>query len=235
NAIGTVLAVTAIKRHNVSSILGFSFLFFALLEFAFLASATPEFVGILVTIAGIGMGLPQPFLAPLMHLSSREERPFAGIGLYSVALSIGLIAGPLAGSVFLTLGGFPVVFLALSGVALIGIVIASVLAIFETQHNMESIASQLSLSKWIAALRKRKFANALVLNFLYSMLLPVVTSYAGLLGEDRFGISASSILLAFTGSFVISALIRIYLTKRSSARLELLIIPSVGFLIVSIM
>ena len=52
-------------------------------------------VAISVLAAGVGMGMAQPFLAALMHLDAGRGNPYRGIGLYSVALGIGLVLGPL--------------------------------------------------------------------------------------------------------------------------------------------
>lgn len=237
NATGMLLAITTIKKHHVSSFFGFSSLSVALIGFALASTSSfsgSAVMGSLVAVAGIGMGLPQPFLAPLMHLNSKSERPFVGIGLYSIALAIGLILGPFTASIFFALGGFSLVFVALAGVAMIGAcIVAARNFLSRKDHVLESRASSLSLSAWLRALRTRAFANAFLLNFLYSMILPIVISYAGVYGGDRFGISATNILFLFTATFVVSALIRVYVTSRVT-KLRLLILPSLAFLIVSI-
>ena len=236
SAAGMLLAITATKKHHLSSLIGFFSLSVALIGFAFSTSSFSgsAVIGSLVALAGVGMGLPQPFLAPSMHLNSKSERPFVGIGLYSIALAIGLILGPFIASIFFALGGFSLVFLVLAGVAMIGACLAAARNfISRNDPVLESKASRLSFSSWMKALRTRAFANSFVLNFLYSMLLPIVISYAGVYGEARFGISAPNILFLFTATFVASALIRVYVTSRAR-KLRSLILPSLVFLISSI-
>ena len=122
----------------------------------------------------------------------------------------------------------------LAGVAFIGACLAAARNFLSRNDPvLESKASRLSFSSWMRALRTRAFANSFALNFLYSMLLPIVISYAGVYGEARFGISATNILFLFTATFVVSALIRVYVTSRVT-KLRSLLLPALALLIVSI-
>jgi MFS family permease len=227
NAAGAAIAVWLVKRRFVSSVSGFSLLFLSLAGFAIsehYSLAFASFVG----LAGLGMGMAQPFLAPLMHLASKPSRPYLGIGLYSIALSIGLICGPFVAAISISIGGYVLLFLTLAMVSLLAV---GELVWSRLRGSARAIESQsfsiLGLSK---ALRTKGFSNAFVLNFFFSMLLPIFLSYGGVLGEIGFALSSQNILLIFTGVFAISALIRVYNAK-SAHNLESKLIFAASFLV----
>jgi MFS family permease len=207
NAAGVLASIIVLKRQSLSSVLGFSILVVSLLGLAL--SASSNFVVLISDFgAGVGMGMAQPFLAALMHLDAGRGNPYRGIGLYSVALGIGLILGPLMPYGLLFLGGFFVVFLGLS--ALAAVAVAEVLArMFRSGLlSVEKVDYSLSFAKWLTAFKSKAFSHAFFVNFLYSLLLPIVLSYGGVYGESRFGMSPSTVLLLFTAIFVISTFVR---------------------------
>jgi MFS family permease len=207
NAVGVLASITLVKRQSLSSLLGFGLLVFSLLGLA-LSVSSNFMVALSDFAAGVGMGMAQPFLAALMHLDAGRENPYRGIGLYSVALGIGLILGPLVPYWLLIMGGFFVVFLGLSALAAVGVTEVLVRASHSGLFSHEKVEYSLSFAKWVTAFKSKPFSHAFSVNFLYSLLLPIVLSYGGVYGENRFGMSPSTALLLFTAIFLISTLVR---------------------------
>jgi predicted MFS family arabinose efflux permease len=241
NAAGTALAAVVIGRHLHSSMMGFSLLSLSFVGLAGLSPReAPLILAMLVFLVGVGMGMPQPFLSSIMHLSSEPSKPFTGIGLYSIALAIGVIVGPFAASLSMSAGSFSLVFLMLALVALLGFASALINRFRlrcssngeESESSIESQKHKFSIAQWIQVLRKREFSSSFVLNFLFSMLLPVFISYGGVFGEYRFGLDPIEILILFTSTFIVSALIRVIVTK-AAIRFDALMLSSVVSLIAS--
>jgi hypothetical protein len=223
NAAGVLASITALKRQSPSSLLGFGLLVLSLLGMA-LSGSNRLPVAFSVIAAGVGMGMAQPFLAGLMHLDAGRENPYRGIGLYSVALGVGLVLGPLIPYGVLMVGGFPVVFLALSALAAVGLTEVLVQIYQEGLSSPGKRQYSLSFTQWVSAFKSRGFSQAFSVNFLYSLLLPIVLSYGGVYGENRFGISSSTALLAFTAAFSLSTLVRsVAVLFRQNTRLSLLV------------
>jgi Major Facilitator Superfamily len=223
NAVGVLASITVLKRQSLSSLLGFGLLVFSLLGMA-LSVSNHVMVAISDLAAGVGMGMAQPFLAALMHLDAGRKNPYRGIGLYSVALGVGLVLGPLLPYGLLILGGFFAVFLTLSAVAAFGLA-EVVVRIFDAGPlSAEKAEYSLSLTQWVSAFKSKGFAQAFSVNFLYSLLLPIILSYGGVYGENRFGISPSTALLVFTAIFLVSTVVRsVALLFRHSTRFSLLV------------
>jgi predicted MFS family arabinose efflux permease len=238
NAGGTGLAVLVVKRPALASLLGLALILISMIGIPIAGvGSDPLLLGTFTVLSGVGMGLPQPFLAPLMYLSSGADQPFSGLGLYSVALAIGLIVGPFLSSLSLSAGGFPLMFGVLATVAAVGVaqVLLRNFLLRGRQFRVnpsEHRAYNFSVRQWLHALGSMKFRNAFALNFLYSMLFPIFASYGGVYSEARYGLTPSYVLLVYTVCYVASAVTRLYVT-RSIRRLEVLLLPSVLALIAS--
>jgi MFS family permease len=207
NAVGVLASIVVLKRQSLSSLFGFTLLLFALLGFA--ASASSNLIVTLSDFAaGVGMGMAQPFLAGLMHLDAKRDNPYRGIGLYSVALGIGLVLGPLAPYLLLTVGGFSVVYLGLAAFATAGIGEVLIQISHRALPSLGEVEYSLSFKQWATAFKSKAFSHAISINFLYSLLLPIVLSYGGVYGEKQFGMSPSTALILFTAIFLISTLLR---------------------------
>lgn len=235
NAVGVIATVGWVKRHAASSLVGFGMLAAAMLGFAFFAVSSAD-VGFLAILAGVGMGMAQPFLPVLMHLDSGVEDPYKGIGYYSVALGVGLIAGPVVAwvleSIYGGAVGYTWIFLLLFAASAAGLV--SVVLRVRSSHEEnapEFVAHPLVLGQWIAALRIRGFLDAFNLNLMYSLLLPVVLSYGGVYAGARYGLSPAGAYLLFAVVFALSVLIRGGMTRlRIGGRISL---PIAGFSLVA--
>ncbi len=217
NAVGVLATVGWVKRHAASSLVGFGVLAAAMLGFAFFA-VSPADVAVLATLAGVGMGMAQPFLPVLMHLDSGAEDPYKGIGYYSVALGIGLIAGPVVAwvleSAYGGAVGYTWIFLLLFAASAAGLasVVLRMRSIRE-QSAPEFRPHPLVLRQWVTALRNRGFLDAFNLNLMYSLLLPVVLSYGGVYAGARYGLSPAGAYLLFAVVFALSVLIRGGMTR----------------------
>lgn len=231
NAVGVALTVVLVKRHATAALAGFGTLALAMLGFAFLAAA-PADVAVLATTAGVGMGMAQPFLPVLMHLDSDVEDPYRGIGLYSVALGVGLIAGPVVAwlleSFYAGTTGYSLIFLLLFLAAVVGVAsVASRMLSRRGKAAPEFDTHPLVIRQWVDAMRNRGFLDAFNLNLLYSLLLPVVLSYGGVYAAARYGLGPAYAYLLFAVVFALSVVIRAALTQlKAGGRLSL---PVSGF------
>lgn len=226
NAFGVAASVMAVRNQSVSSVMGFAVLGAAM---AILSSGSGRDASFLTLLAGVGMGLPQPFLSGLMHMDSSPGRPFSGLGIYSTALGAGLVLGPLASYGVFHLGGFAAVFLSLSGVCIIGMAAAGA----GTGHlSRRPRPPAPSPRGWWRALRLAAFRRAFVVNFLYSLLLPLFLSYGAIFAEGRFGFSTTEALLLFTGVFAVSVAARA-VAVRMVRRLDALFLASAVLLLAS--
>ena len=199
NAAGVVAATIWVRDQSVSSVSGFALLGASVAVLASGVHWVPFWLAALGS--GVGMGLPQPFLSAFMHLDSRPEQPFRGLGVYSIALGVGLVLGPLLAYGLLGFFGFGGVFGALAIVCALGAA-GAVLGASGLVGRARPPAP--SPSKWIAAIGTSRFRTAFTVNLLYSLLLPVFLSYGAITAETRFGFSAGDALLLYTVVFLIS-------------------------------
>ena len=226
NAVGVIAAVLALRNQSYSSVAGF---FVVALSMVGLAEAGSSLAPIFMLAAGAGVGLPQPFLSAFMHIDSRPGRPFSGMGLYSTALGIGLILGPLVAYGAYPLFGFPGVFLALSGVCAVGVAGA---ALGHGSVTSRPVPPPPSPSALAGAFRVNVFTRAIITNLLYSLLLPVFLSYWAIYAEGKFGFTPASALLLFTGVFALSVALRLS-AVRFEGRLDRILLLSLAVLLLS--
>ncbi len=227
NGVGAAAATLAIRDQSVSTAAGFIILGASMSLLGLNAPYAPLSLGVLA--AGVGMGLPQPFLSAVMHLDSAPELPFTGLGIYSTALGVGLVLGPLVAYGVHDSYGFPGVFEALALFSILGVVGA--------WAGRGGLAGRPrppapSVTGWARALLKPRFRRAFAVNFLYSLLLPVFLSYGGVYAEERFGFSPGGAFLLFTLVFLVSAGVR-YASIRSARNHGRLLLASVGTLVAS--
>jgi hypothetical protein len=221
NAVGVVTAVLALRNQSYSSIAGFCLVAISL---AGLALGQHFLAPLFMLVSGVGVGLPQPFLSAFMHIDSRPERPFSGLGLYSTALGVGLILGPLVAYGAFPLAGFPGAFLALSAFCALGVVGAALGHGNVVGRPAPAIPS---ISAWAASLRARAFRRAIIANFLYSLLLPVFLSYGAIYAERGFGFTPTEALLLFTLVFAVSVSLRLAAVRFEAGLGKLLLLSSV--------
>lgn len=210
NGAGTIFALGVIKKPRFSTLLGFLILAVCLSGFA--VSTSSILFEFWVVLSGLGLAILQAFLVPSMYSMGEGDRPHSGIGMYSVALSMGLISGPLLGSALVRFYGYDILFLVLSGLAVL-MLAASKLSTLQRTSNKWNSSLAASPSAILSMFRHRGFANIYAQNFLYSLLLPIFVTYGGIFAGASFGVSTSTALILFTGTFVVSTLIRIVYTR----------------------
>jgi hypothetical protein len=227
NAAGVIGATIAIRDQSWSSVVGFLVLAMSMLGLAARAEGIPAPFEVLT--AGVGMGLPQPFLSAFMHLDSDPQRPISGLGLYSTALGIGLVLGPILAYGALARSGFPGVLVALSAVCVLGMAGAVAGHGGLVGKPKPPIPSP---RKWLESLGGGAFRRAFVVNLLYSLLLPLFLSYGAIYAESRFGFTPESALILFTAVFLVSTTTR-FLTLGVGKSLGRLLLVSVVLLFAS--
>ncbi|MDG6909607.1 MAG: MFS transporter [Nitrososphaerota archaeon] len=226
NAAGVAAAVLALRNQSYASVGGFCLV--ALSMFG-LGLGGRSLAPLFMLTSGAGVGLPQPFLSALMYQDSSPGRPFSGLGLYSTALGAGLILGPLVAYGAYPLYGFAGVFFALSAVCAVGVAGA---ALGHPSASIRPRPPTPSPIAWKEAFRGRAFRTAVLVNFLYSLLLPVFLSYGSIYAERAFGFAPTDALLLFSLVFAVSVALRL-LAVRSKGRLDRLLLASVALLVVS--
>lgn len=227
NAVGVVSAVAAVRDQSVSSLAGFSVMALSLASLGY--GGGGQWASFFAFTSGVGMGLPQPFLSALMHVESGPDAPFLGLGLYSTALGVGLVLGPLVSYGVLSAWGFSEVFVALSLVCVLGIGGALLGRGVVARGPRPPLPSP---SAWMKALGDRVFGRAFAVNFIYSLLLPIFLSYGAIFAEGWFGFSSTSALLLFTLVFVISVSARV-IAARLRSGFDKLLLASLATLLAS--
>jgi MFS family permease len=214
NALGIIIAAGIIRSRNRSTLSGF-----AVLALAFFGAAMihdPLGYSLSIVLSGLGLSLVQAFLVPTMHLSGTEERPHKGIADYSTALSLGMIVGPLVAGASIFLSGFYNLFFILVAISIVVLVAAFRIGI-QKSFKGEDTRRGILPSNIIKTMKQRAFAGFYMMNFLYSLLLPILISYGGVFAEDKFHVTTIEALILFAAVFSISSVLRI-LFSRSEKR-----------------
>jgi MFS family permease len=215
NAVGALLAFYVLRRVVFNNMLGFLLISLSFLGFGS-GSANHNLVPLLVFTGGVGSGCVQPLLIPIVHMWSLNGRRYSGVGLYSVALSLGLIMGPFVASFADSSTNYSTLYLALSLLAAAFFVLSG---LFRGEGIISSVPKNTS-SSFRRTLSNRAFIREFTLNFLYSLTLPVVLSYTTVIGESDYGVSTSLMYRLMTLMFLISLLLRIVATSSKSERFE---------------
>ncbi|MDG6996182.1 MAG: MFS transporter [Nitrososphaerota archaeon] len=205
NAIGTIVAMGVIKRPRLSTIIGF---LITALSFAGLAyGKSPLVFGLFVALSGFGLAVLQAFLVPSMYFMGEDDRRHSGIGMYSLALSLGLIVGPLLSAALIHLYGFFTLFSILS-ISSIATLVASVVLGAQTTGLGSTVRIGASLAQFLAIFKRHGFVGVYFVNFLYSLLLPIFVTYTGVFARAHFDVSSSTALAMFTATFAVSSFLR---------------------------
>lgn len=231
NAAGALIAILVIRNRRSSILVGFVILVIAFVSAANIHDAQVYVGGIM--LSGLGLSILEAFLIPSMHESSMaSEVPQYGIASYSAALSLGLIAGPLLAAVGIHDYGFSRLFVAFAGISVISFFVVHRTGV-QKSFSGEDTRSTISPRNILKVLRKRVFADYYVLNFLYSMLFPILVSYGGIYAEFRFGVGSATVLELFAAMFAISTLLRLLLIKFQPRHFRLLLLASFASLFAS--
>jgi predicted MFS family arabinose efflux permease len=210
NAIGVIAAAILIRNRYRSTIIGF-----VVLSFAFLGAALIHdslyYAGSII-LSGFGLGLIQAFLIPSLHLSGTQKSPHTGIATYSLALSLGTVVGPLAAAVAIYIYGFSPLFIVLALVSSATFIISIRIGLQRSFASEDTRKSVLP-SNILRTLRQRGFSSFYALNFLYSLLLPILLSYGGIFAETKFKLGTVDVLALFSITFLISSALRIAFSR----------------------
>ena len=205
NAFGTIIALGVIRRPRASTIVGF---ILTALSFAGFAYGRSSFVfGLFVALSGFGLAVLQAFLVPSMYYMGKDDRRHSGIGLYSLALSLGLIVGPLLSAALVHLLGFFSLFLILSLSCIATLVVSMVFRV-QTTGLGSTVRIGASFAQFLAIFKRRGFMSVYLQNFLYSLLLPIFVTYAGVFARAHFDVSSSTALAMLTATFAVSSFLR---------------------------
>src|SRR5579875_2119392 len=230
NAFGALIAITIIRDRHKSTPVGFAILAFSFAGLATLQNALTYWAFIISS--GLGLSIVQAYLVPSMYQTGNKQRPHSGIGIYSTALSLGLIAGPLSATIAIMLFGFSDLFLVLAVVSAITLAICAKIG-FQKSYDSEAASIEILPKSMLKSIRSKGFTTPYALNFLYSLLLPILISYGGIYAESKFGISTSYALILFTVVFAISAALRSLFSALRIQRFHTLVTTGFIFLLLS--
>ncbi len=230
NGIGSVLGGT-INKFKFNLLFGFLISIIGLSLLITSRDITTLFASIF--LFGMGLGSISLLLPPLMHTLTGVRESYEGIGFYSLGLSLGLIIGALASSLILKFFGFHYVFFAV--IIYLGITLTF---LFNLKINNGNI-NKFNLKGLFNVLKNRLFLNVYLINFLYSLLLPLIISYWGIYEEEVNNLKPSYALFFIFILFLTSTFIRYRLIKldaRSIKKLKfysILLLPVVFIFIYS--
>lgn len=224
NAIGTIVAAGIIRSRNKSTLSGF-----AVVALAFFGAALihdPLGYSLSIVLSGLGLSLIQAFLIPTMHLGGTDERPHKGIADYSTALSLGMIAGPLVAGASIFLSGFYDLFFILVVISIVVLIVSFRIGI-QKSFKDEDTRRSIFPSNIIKTMKQRGFTGFYTMNFLYSLLLPILISYGGIFAEIKYHVTTTEVLILFAAVFSISSVLRLLFSRSHSRDFRLLMI--IGF------
>lgn len=233
NALGALLAAGLIRSRPRSILIGFALLSVSFVGLALSAAYPLAFVGFVI-LSGVGLSSVQAFLVPSMYASgsSNKLKPHIGIANYSMALSLGMVAGPICASVAIWYFGYSTLFGLLAGITAAMLVVCIAIG-FQGLFEREDTLGAIRPAAILKTMRSKGFANYYALNLLYSMMLPIFLSYGGIYGEERYGLSATFVLGLFALVFCISTAMRTVFTRSKVAQFKSLLIASFILLVVS--
>ncbi len=229
NALGTIIAAGIIRSRNRSTLSGF-----AVLALAFFGAALiqdPLGYSLSIVLSGFGLSLIQAFLIPTMHLSGTDERPHKGIADYSTALSFGMIAGPLIAGASIYLSGYYDLFFLLVAISIVVFIISFRIGI-QKSFVGEDTRKGILPSNIIKTMKQRGFANFYMMNFLYSLLLPILISYGGVFAENEFHVTTTQVLVLFAAVFLVSSILRVLFSRSETKHFRTYLM--IGFIVLGL-
>lgn len=230
NAIGAIVGAAFLTELKSAGLFGLVAVSFCYSSFSFFSYQPILILSML--IGGLGSGLLQPLLAPSLHTVSAPNTPFRGVSLYSTALSLALILGPLTSGLLISSSGFRFLFLILSILSLSCIAIPLLISENDerARYNIKSILGIFEI------IRSDSFRREFLMNFIYSLTLPIILSFTGLLAKKVYNVDSASLLFLLSILFALSASIRFSMRNLLIKRVDrLMLIPCLLLLISSLM
>ncbi|WP_292319706.1 MFS transporter [Caldisphaera sp.] len=228
NGIGSLLINVSKKVNNfivmsfLITLMGFILIIFSKNFFYLIIS---------VSLVGLGLGSISILLAPSMHI---DNKGFEGIGLYSFALSLGLILGTLFSSIILSYLSFFYIFIFTAILLIIPISLA-----LKYKFNRHDFKLILKFNIIFSIMRNKKFSKYFILNFIYSFTLPLIISYWGIYEENSVKLKSNIVMLSLFLLFLTSSIIRFKSIKSSEKNLvrqetvAILVLP-ISFILLNI-
>ncbi|AFZ70066.1 Major Facilitator Superfamily transporter [Caldisphaera lagunensis DSM 15908] len=202
NGVGSLFSIYFKKIHNFL-IISFSL---TSLGFLFLVFNNNYFqIYISIILIGVGLGSISILLAPSMHQANNK---FEGIGLYSFALSMGLILGTLFSSIILTYLSFKFIF-----ISTILLLVSPLIFTLKNKYNPIDINIKFKINNLFSIIQNKKFLKYLTFNFIYSLILPLIISYWGIYETKTIGLKPNLVMISLFLLFILSSLIRFALIK----------------------
>jgi len=233
NAFGAITGAAFVRSWRIAGIAGLSLL--AISFSGYYAFKSIYLLGFFIFAGGFGSGILQPLLAPSMHVSSSPEYPFKGISLYSTALSLALVIGPLMSSIVISLSGFKVLFLSLSISSLLAIAIPLLVKNSSINNKERRLLSDfIGTAKEVIS--NKGFRREFFMNLVYSLTLPIVLSFSGTVAHRVYNLNPSEVLLVLSAIFALSSGIRFSMRQINIGRVNrLMLIPTIFLLLSSIL
>lgn len=157
-----------------------------------------------IAVAGLGAGIAGSALAPSLHVLSSEDRPFEGIGAYSLGLSIGLICALLSSS----LASPRYLWIVFAAASIVSLATAVIIALRPPPRHANLKVRIPGPSDLFRFFSDRGFARVFYINLTYSLAFPLVLSYWSIYAVDVLRLSTSTAFGAMAAMFTISMAIR---------------------------
>ncbi|MEM3637129.1 MAG: MFS transporter [Conexivisphaerales archaeon] len=229
NALGAITGAALFRSWREGGIAGL--LLLAASFMGYYTFSSYSLLSLFILAGGFGSGLIQPLLAPSMHVNSKPDSPFRGISLYSTALSLALVIGPLISSLVIGISSFKVLFIVLSVICLVSLSLPIMKYKAESQGRRALPAGLIqTISR---TLLSSDFRREFLMNLLYSLTLPIILSFTGLVAQKVYGFSSTAVLLSLTALFAISSAIRFSMRNKDVKKFGRLMLLPVSFLVVS--
>jgi|ADKI01.1.fsa_nt_gi Major Facilitator Superfamily. len=180
-----------------------------------------------VTAINVGAGPIQPLLLTSAVLLSDERTRFRNIALYTSALSLSLILGPLyqASMLFVTRDNLLISMLAFTPFVVLGFLL------FREVKLAESVTS--GALPDMRFLKNRNFLIGIVANETYSIPFVALTTFGGITAKSVFGASYTQVEALFSCFFVTSFFTRIVISRIKIQR-EHLVTSSIALTLVGL-
>jgi MFS family permease len=181
-----------------------------------------------VWIVSLASGFVNALLVPLLmtYASTAPDRERA-MNLYSTALSLSLILGPLYETLLLTKYSY-------SDVFLFFVPVAMVLAILSFRVKMDDGAQKRSRQSARAHLRNPGLISAILAITTYNVPFAAITTFSAILVQERFHVSSFEAYSVYLPFYLASFLTRLFMTIRPFEDLRRPLIISILLTLVSL-
>ncbi|MEM0117898.1 MAG: MFS transporter [Conexivisphaerales archaeon] len=230
NALGAITGALLFRGWRKGGLTGL--LLLAASFSGYFAFSSYHLLSLFIMAGGFGSGLIQPLLAPSMHSNSRPSSPFRGISLYSTALSLALVLGPLISSIVIGLSSFKMLFIMLSAICLISLSLPLMASNNEDGSEKKGLLTGL-IQVFSRTLLLRDFRREFLMNLVYSLTLPIILSFAGIVAEKVYNFSSTDVLLSLTALFAISSTIRFSMRNTGIKKFSKVMLLPASLLLVS--